>query len=161
MEINPSLIRDYPAALDRAVRLLAERPRSKKEIRDRLSSAGYDEEVVDLVILKLEKEKLLDDQDFAEQWVQSRSRKYGPARIRHELRIKGIDQETVQAATESMTEQDQLEHAMDAARRKIRFQGNSCDPRKLKQRIIAMLVRKGYSWELASKAYDAAMSQDE
>ncbi len=161
MEINPSLLHDYPAALDRAVRLLAERPRSKKEISDRLASARFDEEVIGLVLYKLEKENLLDDRDFAAQWVQSRSRKYGSSRISRELHLKGIDEDTASEVLENLSEDEQLLRATDFATKKIRTQRSCDDAQKLKQRVTAAILRRGYSWNIALKAYHQALLQEE
>ena len=161
MDLSPSLLHDYPAALDRAVRMLAERPRSKKEIVDRLASVRFDEEVISLVIFKLEKENLLDDRDFAEQWVLSRGRKYGSARIRRELQAKGIDKDTVSSALETLSGEEQLEHASAFAAKKIHSQRSACDERKLKQRVVSALIRRGYSLDIAVRAYESALSYDD
>ena len=161
MEITSSLLHDYPAALDLAVRLLAERPRSRKEISDRLASARFDEEVIGLVLYKLEKENLLNDRDFAMQWVQSRSLKYGPSRISRELHMKGVDQETVSEALENLSETEQLQHATDFAAKKFRTQHSGDDIKKLKQRVTAALVRRGYSWNITIKACHNALLQEE
>lgn len=160
MDLNPSLLHNYPAALDRAVRMLAERSRSKKEIADRLASAGFDEEVIGLVIFKLEKENLLDDRDFAEQWVLSRGKKYGSVRISRELHAKGIDRDVASSALETLSVEEQLEHASAFAAKKIRSQHSASDKMKLKQRVVAALIRRGYSWDIAVRAYESALAPD-
>ena len=154
------LLHQYPSALDRAVRMLSERACSKKEIEKRLLSARYDREVIELVLYKLEKEKLLDDLDFAEQWVQSRSKKYGSSRIYRELRIKGVDADTAESVIDSISDEEQTEHAVMLAEKKIRSLRNTCDSAKLKQRVVASLIRRGYTWEIASKAYEKALHQE-
>ena len=75
-------LHQYPRALNQAVSMLARRPCSKGEISRNLIQHHYTDEVIELVIYKLEKEKLLDDQDFSELWVQNRIGKYGVRRIR-------------------------------------------------------------------------------
>ena len=81
----------YPHALNHAVSMLARRPCSRKEITSRLIRLRYTEDVAELVAYKLEKEKLLDDGEFCEQWIQYRlSKGYGPSVIRRELKMKGI-----------------------------------------------------------------------
>ena len=152
-------LHQYPAALDRAVRMLAGRPCSRKEIERRLKLARFDADVTELVLYKLEKENLLDDRDFAEQWVQSRSRKYGSARIHRELRMKGIDEETASGILDRISDEEQLLHAVDFAEKKIRSMQDSRDDRKLKHNVITSLVRRGYSWEIALKAFDEAFSR--
>ena len=153
------LLHQYPSALERAVRMLSERACSKKEIEKRLFSARYDKNVIELVLYNLEKEKLLDDLDFAEQWVQSRSKKYGSSRIYRELRIKGVDADTAESVLECISEEEQAEHAVQLAEKKIRSLRDSCDSVKLKQRVVGSLIRRGYSWEIASKAYETALHQ--
>ena len=150
------LLSQYPSALDRAVALLAQRPHSKGEIRTRLENACYDPEVISLVLYKLEKENLVDDTDFALQWVQSRLKKYGTARIRRELRLKGVDPETAEKALTSAAEEEQLEHAAEFAARKLRSFPDPVDRRKAFRSVTAALVRRGYSWETARKAFEAA-----
>ena len=160
MEINRNLLEKYRPALDSAVGLLAVRARSRREIEQRLLRAGFDEEVVSMVLYKLEREKLLDDEDFSVQWVESRKRKYGASRIAMELRMKGVDPETAEAALACCSEEDELETAVSLARRKIRSDRKSCDDRKLFQRVTAFLVRRGYSWEIAKKAWEAALAEE-
>ena len=154
-------IHQYPPALDRAVRMLAERSCSRREIERKLTLARFDPDVTDLVLFKLESENLLNDRDFAMQWVHSRSRKYGASRIRQELRTKGIDEETASEILRDLSEEDQLRQAVVLAVKKIRSLQSSCEEKKWKQRTTAFLVRRGYSWDLAQKAFEEAMRQTE
>ncbi len=155
------LMFQYPSALDRAVALLAQRPHSKGEIRARLENACYNPEVISLVLYKLEKENLVDDSDFAVQWVQSRMKKYGTARIFRELRLKGVDPETAEKALMSATEEKQLERAAEFAARKLRSLRDPADRRKAYRSVTEALVRRGYSWETARKAFEAACGNTE
>ena len=152
-------IHQYPPALDRAVRMLAERSCSRREIERKLTLARFDPDVTDLVLFKLEKENLLNDREFAMQWVHSRSRKYGASRIRQELRTKGIDEDIASEILEDLSEEDQLCQAVALAVKKIRSLQPSCEEKKWKQRITSFLVRRGYSWDLALKAFEEAMRQ--
>ena len=160
MEIRPELLQQYRPALDRAVGMLAVRARSKREIEQRLLRAGYDEEVVSMVLYKLEREKLLNDEEFSVQWVESRKQKYGSSRLAMELRMKGVSPEAAESALACCSEEDELETASALARRKIRSDRNSCDSRKLFQRVSAFLVRRGYSWDIAKKAFESALEED-
>ena len=152
-------IHQYPPALDRAVRMLAERSCSRREIERKLTLARFDPDVTDLVLFKLEKENLLNDREFAMQWVHSRSRKYVAFRIRQELRTKGIDEDIASEILEDLSEEDQLRQAVALAVKKIRSLQPSCEEKKWKQRITSFLVRRGYSWDLALKAFEEAMRQ--
>lgn len=147
----------YPAALDRAVALLAMKPCSSREIERKLVDVyRCDQDVADLVLYKLTKEGLLDDKDFSEQWVHARMKKYGASRIYRELLAMGVDRETVRRALESCDEEEQLQTAVSLAEKKIRASREN-DRSKLFRQVTGMLQRRGYSWDTAKKAFDQAM----
>ena len=66
---NWLMVRQYRHALDRAVACLAARAHSKHEIEQKLLRVGYRPCTVEMVLYKLEREHLLNDADFARQWV--------------------------------------------------------------------------------------------
>ena len=69
------MVRQYRHALDKAVAALAARACSRKEIEGKLLRIGYRPCTVEMVLYKLEREHLLDDADFARQWVEARCKK--------------------------------------------------------------------------------------
>jgi regulatory protein len=72
--------------------LLARREHSVAELRHKLLARGYVQPAVDEQLHLLEQENLLSDQRFAESYVNFRSKKgFGPVRIRHELKEKGVN----------------------------------------------------------------------
>ena len=79
-----------------AIKLLALREQSRHELRRKLKARHADLDLVDVVLDDLEQRGLLNDERFAEAYVEQRSRKgYGPLRIRAELAERGIGHETV------------------------------------------------------------------
>src|SRR5262245_29060075 len=60
-------------AHERATRLLARRPRSEAEIRQRLQKAGVAAPVITTVLERLHRSGLLDDEAFAKFWVDNRT----------------------------------------------------------------------------------------
>ncbi len=151
------LLQQFRPALEKAVAMLAMRACSKAEIKIRLKRNGYAVETIEMVIYKLEKEQLLDDADFARQWVSSRSAKYGSKRIAQELRMKGISSEEIQDILEEIPEEKQLEQAVSLAKKYIlRIKDDSA---KGIQKTLAMLVRRGYPWDIASHACSKAVRE--
>ena len=113
---NWLMVRQYRHALDRAVACLAARAHSKHEIEQKLLRVGYRPCTVEMVLYKLEREHLLNDADFARQWVEARSgRKLGRSRIAQELRRKGIDADEAEEALSVIGEDDQLADAIALA----------------------------------------------
>lgn len=77
-----------------ALRLLAGREHSRRELERKLSARFGDARTVAAVLEDLERQRLLSDERFAESYVLQRIRKgYGPLRIRAELAERGIGAE--------------------------------------------------------------------
>jgi len=100
---------DYARLLDRAIRILAMRDHSEQELRRKLAAPVMSKngpealnvtpEEVDKVVEWCIENRYLDDERFVRQFIASRSRKgYGPARVRQELKQKGISRETIESA---------------------------------------------------------------
>ena len=150
-------ILQYPRALNVAVAMLARRPCSSGEILSRLAYRRFTDEVAGLVLYKLEKEKLIDDRAFCGQWIRFRSgRGIGPSAIRRELRMKGIPDDMISAALEQLDPSEETENALKAARKAWSRIKPGGDVRRTRQKVTASLVRKGYGWEEARSACEAA-----
>lgn len=156
------LLRQYRHALDRAVAFLAGRARSRREMEERLLRSGYRPCTVEMVLFKLEKEGLLDDADFARQWVDARSaRRMGRGRIAQELRRKGVSAQEAEEALEALSEEDQLEGAMALVEKALSRVPSGEDSRKTAARITAMLARRGYGYDMAREAVSRVMESTE
>ena len=140
-------------ALDCAVRYLAARPRTVREVQSRLKDAGYSAEISGQVVERLRREGYLNDAAFAEQWVLSREeRGMGARRLSQELHRKGVDDALVQHAISGMTEEDTQRHAAEQAKKLIgRTHGKT--PQDVRRKVLAALVRRGYSWAEAQRAF--------
>ena len=142
---NWLMVRQYRHALDRAVACLAARAHSK----------------VEMVLYKLEREHLLNDADFARQWVEARSgRKLGRSRIAQELRRKGIDADEAEEALSAIGEDAQLADAIALAEKAAARAKSDEDPRKTYQRIAAMLARRGFRWDITKEALAQVLQAD-
>lgn len=159
---NWLMIRQYRFALDRAVGYLAARARSTREIEQKLLQAGYRPCTVEMVIYKLQRENLLDDADFARQWVESRqNHKLGRSRIAQELRRKGVSQDEAEEALAIIDDEDQLAGAIALAEKAAARIKPGEDMRKASARIAGMLARRGYSWDIAKEAIRQSLHEDE
>ncbi len=84
--VNPADLREA------ALRLLARREHSARELTHKLTRRGWPETVVENLLSDLAEAGLQSDQRYAESYARSRSEKaYGPMRIRAELGERGID----------------------------------------------------------------------
>ncbi|GAA4878406.1 regulatory protein RecX [Saccharopolyspora cebuensis] len=137
-------------ARDVVYRLLAVRARSRDELRQALLRKGFEDEVADGVLRKFVDAGLVDDAAFAAEWVHERQRNRGLGRkaLGFELRRKGVSEDLVAAALSTVDEDDEVERAREAVRRKLRST-TSADGAVLMRRLVGMLARKGYSEGLA------------
>ena len=139
------LKRAYPHALEAAMKFLALRERSENEVRARLKRSCYDEETIEKVLAALAGHELVSDARFAQGWVHSRSKKYGKSRIAQELKMKGVSRQDASAALDQLSEEDELERAVEQARKIAR---RLQDP----QKITRALMRRGYNWVIIRQA---------
>ena len=151
----------YPKALGIAVSMLASRPCSSMEIIQKLRRGHFMEEITELVIYKLEKEGLLNDKEFSEQWAGYRcGTKYGRHRIMRELKQKGIPEEMARAAVDAIDPELEAQSALRQAVSAWKKMKPGDDKRKSRQKVINTLIRKGYGWDTAKNACDAAEHLD-
>lgn len=156
------LPRQYAEALDGAVRLLSVRARSEGEIRRKLTERGYMDDTVDMVLYKLEKEGLVDDEAFAREWAASRARsQVGQARILRELTQKGLSRACAQRAVAALDAQEGEDAAEALARKLLRRYAGEADERKAMGKMLATMARRGYGFEEARRALEAAMRRED
>lgn len=165
-EVNLSELEDsiltvqYPKALDAAVRQLALRQRSRGELEDMLKKRLYTEKTIEMVLYKLEKEGFLNDAEFASEWARARTRRQvGMARIKSELRQKGVSGDVIDEALSDMPAEDIASAALALAE-KLLSRHRSEEPRKAMEKSIAAMLRRGYSYQEAADALRAAIKQD-
>src|SRR5918996_6574758 len=74
------------------LRLLTARARTRAELAGQLAKRGYPDDVSARVLERLAQVGLVDDADFAEQWVRSRRANAGKGKraLAAELRTKGV-----------------------------------------------------------------------
>jgi regulatory protein len=146
---------------DRALRLLSFRSRSTREMTDRLTRAGFPDDVVVHEIDRLTVVGLLDDEAFAQDFTRSsvNFRKLGRRSVRAGLMAKGVDRGVVEEATASLTEESEQARADELAQvRARRVRG--------KERVAAFnslagfLMRRGFDPSVARRAAGRALAVD-
>lgn len=145
------VVRDPGAArkrtMDRAVRLLAAKPRSVGELRRRLLEKRWtDVDIVDSVLAKLEEYKYLDDGQYARELAAGKLRQkpQGRRRLEQTLSQKELDRETVEvavnAAFEATPETDLIDRAIE---KRLRIKGAPATREETKK-FYDHLMRLGF-----------------
>lgn len=155
-------LHQYPRALNQAVAMLARRPCSRHEIESRLRRTRYEEEIIELVLYKLEKERLLNDAEFADSWVQYRaSGRYGERRILQELKQKGVSDDIAREAVGRLEESAALDNAVRLAAKALQRTRPGDNRRAVRNRVLAVLIRRGFTWDTAARAYEIALRNEQ
>jgi regulatory protein len=142
---------------DRALGLLAVRPRSRRELERRLLGARFEPGEVEDVLVRLERVGLVDDEAFARQFAEHRfgSRKEGSRAVIRGLRAAGIAPSVAETVAQDPPDDDE-ERAADLARSRVtRLAG--VPPEKAFARLSSLLMRRGYSPEIARSAARVAL----
>ena len=142
--------KEVTLARNSAYRYLSYRPRSYAEVEQKLSDKGFGNAVVNTVLSYLVRLGYLNDEKFADQWVQSRVRLrgLGRRRIQQELRDKGVDREIVRRTLADVLTADlEVETARKAAEGKLRTM-KSVDRETRRRRLAGFLERKGFSYDV-------------
>ena len=142
--------RPEPTATQRALSLLTRREHSRKELVRKLTSRGMEAAEVEQAVGRLTAAGWQDDARFAEALVRARrSSGYGPARLRAELAMHGLDREAIGRALESF-DGDWAEIASDLVRRRF---GPVADFDLARRRKAAdFLLRRGFDGDCVRSA---------
>ncbi len=128
-----------------ALRLLARREHSTRELTTKLTARGYEQQTVLAVIEALADRNLLSEGRFVDEFVASRLRRgSGPVKIREELRGRGVAESLVDNAL-SERRREWLTNA-EAARRK-RFGAKLPGDFEERARQARFLQQRGFTVE--------------
>lgn len=147
--------KSYDRAMNMALRLLAVRARSVKEIRAKLADKGVDGPVLEKVIEKLLDLNYLDDVAFAGQWTRHLAFNllYGNRRIEASLREKGVPEEIIRRSiSENREELEEKAALRRILNKKIKGLNAQNLDRKQKARLARMLAGRGFSTGLIYEA---------
>jgi|GEM_PF-608656 len=143
----------FAALYARAVRLLAVRMRAEAELRKRLlggtkKTGPGDPQTVDEVIVRLQRERLVDDRRFAFEAARSRFeyRFQGMRRVLLELRRLGVEAHTAsEAASEALDEAGGARAILERALAKRLRVGGQPKDRKGILRLMRQLANSGHA----------------
>jgi regulatory protein len=147
------------AARTACLNLLTTRARTRSELSGDLTRRGFDPDVIREVLDRLVEVGLVDDADFAEQWVTSRHRHQGLGRraLADELRRKGVDQETAGVALAEIDRDDERVRASELVARRMPSMAR-LETAVAARRLVGMLARKGYAGGLAHDVVREALA---
>lgn len=152
-----------PHAVARAVvlRLLTGAPKSRSELEKALRRKDCPDDVAAEVLDRFEQVGLVDDDAYARSFVRSKQAGRGLARraLSHELRQKGVDDETAQAVLDEVDPEDERARAHELVDKKLRSM-HGLDRAVQTRRLAGMLARKGYGPEVSRLVINEALDAE-
>jgi regulatory protein len=139
-------------ALDAAVAMLARRPHSEREVRQRLARRACEPAVIEETVVKLQAARLLDDAEYARAFTEARDRfsPRGQRLIARELRANGVALDVAQAAAAEVSDEDA---AYRVASKRLRPLA-ALDYQAFRNRLGAFLQRRGFGWDTCRATVD-------
>jgi len=150
-----------------ALRFLAVRPRTEREIRDKLREKEFGDEEISHTIQALTKAGLLDDAAFARMYIRDALavRPAGKMLLKRKLLLLGVDKRVADdAIEETFMGVDVHATALALAReftKKTRNLKKNETPLKLRSRVSAFLARKGYGWDVIEEVIKDVLTHGE
>lgn len=139
---------------ERAVKLLAAKPRSIAELRERLlRGKDTNQEVVEEVIARLREYGYLDDERFAFSYAsfKVKQRPVGRRRLERDLKFKKVESAVANEALELVYTETPEEQLIDQAiAKRLRIRGRPGNRAEAKS-LFDHLLRQGFAFELVSE----------
>ncbi len=146
------------AAFDKALTHISLTRKTQKQVRTFLQTKGYLPAVIDYAVEKLRSYNFLNDGEYAEAYVESVAKRKGGRLIRMELRQKGVSDEEIDAALNTLDGETELAAATAILQKYMR--GKAFD-RETLQKAYRYLMGKGYDYETAKSALATLGEMDE
>ena len=142
-------------ALQKIAAFCAYQERNHKEVEAKLREYGLDEDEAGEIMIRLSREKLLDEERYAKSYVRGhyRSKKWGRRRIVQELKHKGLSDYCIKAGLKEIDGDEYYQNLLDLLEKKDR-QEKERHPHKRRQKLQLFLTAKGYEQDLIKMALD-------
>ncbi len=129
-----------------AIRFLDYRPRSRTEVRRNLEKHSIPSDVINDVFKRLERSGLVNDERFAQDWVENRSefRPRSRRALAFELHQRGLDDSAIKKALEGLNEEALAYQAAVKQARRI----EKLPQRDFNNKLGSYLARRGFSYEI-------------
>jgi len=149
--------KELAEAKQKVIRLFNRRIYSEQEIREKLKKRGYEEGIIEEVMVELKDTSLLDDYAFAKAFVHDRLslKPKGSFQIAYELKNKGISKEIIERVfSEEKVVEGDFDRAFAVAKKRLEILRSIKDKKTIKRRLYNFLLTRGFSYEVIKGVLD-------
>lgn len=144
-----------------AIAYLGAKPRTRKQIQLYLTRKLFEEQNIQYALDRLEREHIVDDEQYALQFAAGRLRNglKGRLWIKQELQQRGVSKQAAAKAADALGREAELAAATSAAEKKWRtLKGETADR---KRKLMGYLMRRGFPGDIVREAVKLAVSNGE
>lgn len=135
-------------------------PKTRKQLTDKMKQKNCPEDIIEETLKWLEDNLLLDDEELAVNYVSiKQSMGKGKNKIAQDLRMKGIDSETIEQVLENTDEEEERERALEFVRKRLPGT-RRLDPKKRTSRLVGQLTRNGYNMGMAFSVINEVIAEE-
>lgn len=145
-----------------ALKYISYRPRSEKEVIDKMSQNGYENELIEYAINEMQRFGYLDDKQFALIFVRDKIniKQLGKQRLIAELFKKGINRNIIDEVINELIEPDEeFERALAFAKKKLRMYRND-DYTAKRRKLSNTLAGRGFNYDIISKVINEVLHRN-
>lgn len=143
----------YPQAKKKAMDLLVRQDHAEGELYQKLKQKGFPEKACEVAIAYVKSFHYLDDERFARNYIESRKQKKSRFELIMELRRKMVRDEIIEDAFSNLGIEDESETIRNLIQKKCSH-GVEQLTWKDKQKLVAYLSRKGFSFDAINQVMD-------
>lgn len=159
---------DLLLAKEIAYKFLSYKPRTQKEIEEKLKLKGFSDDIISKVIDDIKRYGFINDLEYTRNFVLNRlrSKTLGKIALKQILLSKGIPNETIeQVLAERENLIDEFEIALELAEKKLKqiksSRGKKGDKNEQKRKIYEFLARRGFTWDTISRVINTIFNNFE
>lgn len=148
-------------ALQKIAAFCAYQERTHREVADKLKSYGLDEDEAGEIIIRLGREKLLDEERYAQAYARGKHRTngWGRRRIKLEMKAKGLSDYCIKSGLKEL-EGDEYYAKLKQLLAQRDAREKEAHPLKRKMKLTAYLNQKGYESDLIQDALGELLSPE-
>ena len=145
--------------MDAALSYLERSPRTVREVERRLDECEFGEADIDAVTLRLTELGLVNDQAFAQDYIETRlnTKPISKAHLREQLRVHEVPEEIIDEALAFVDDHREQENALAVAQ-KYNRQFSALPDEERYERVLKRILARGYSFDTAKEAMERVVS---
>lgn len=144
-----------------ALSVLSRNAKSEKQLRDKMREKGFEDRLIDSAVLKLKRQKYLDDERYSETLINSKlsSSMWGKRKIREVLYERGIERSIINEKLSIVSEEDEVKRACCLGAKKLKTLREE-DTRKKAAKLSNFLINRGFEYSTVRKTVSQLLDSD-